>query len=188
MKIVELIKKGIKWTITPAVNDKTGERLGFVPFELFTKMTASAFQAEYQRETGAAALIAVRPQNIARCALSCAELLKTYGGKAAAKVRNICEDAAIIAAVNATDDAMTDCAKIGADIRRAERQAERAALIGVPPEKLANERTALDALRAELEEAKVTLAQARKNENALCVAKVAELFPTFNNETENTNN
>ena len=187
MKIVEIIKRGIKWTITPAINDKTGARLGFVPFELFSKMTASAFQAEYQRETGAAALVAVRPQNIARCAFACAEMLKTHGGKAAAKVRNIVEDSAIIAAVNATDDAMTECAKINADIRRAERQAERAALIGVSPEKLANERAALDALRAELESAKITLAQARKDENALCAAKVAELFPTFNNENENEN-
>lgn len=185
MKIMELIKKGLKWTITPAINDKTGERLGFVPFELFSKMTASAFQAEYQRETGATALVAVRPQNIARCAFACAELLKTYGGKAAAKVRNICEDEAIIAAVNATDDAMTECAKINADIRRAERQAERAALIGVSGEKLANERTALDALRRELEDAKIKLAQARKDENALCAKKVVELFPTFNNENEN---
>lgn len=189
-KIVELIKKGLKWTITPAINDKTGEKLGFVPFELFSKMTASAFQAEYQRETGAAALIAVRPQNIARCAFACAEMLKTYGGKAAAKVRNICEDAAIVATVNATDDAITECAKINADIRRAEKQAERSALIGVSPGKLVNERAALDALRRELEDAKITLAQARKDENALCAAKVAELFPTFNNETEteNTNN
>lgn len=187
MKIMELIKKGLKWTITPAVNDKTGEKLGFVPFELFSKMTASAFQAEYQRETGAAALVAVRPQNIARCAFACAEMLKTYGGKAAAKVKNICEDSAIIAAVNETDDALTECAKISADIRRAERQAERSALIGVSGEKLANERAALDALRAELEQAKITLAQARKDENALCAKKVAELFPTFSDENENEN-
>lgn len=186
MRITEFIKKGIKWTITPAVNDKTGEKLGFVPFELFSKMTASAFQAEYQRETGTADIVAVRPQNIARCAFACAEMLKTYGGKAATKVRNICEDVAIINAVNATDDAMTECAKINADIRRAEKQAERAALIGVSPEKMANERAGLDALRAELEDAKITLAQARKNENALCAKKVAELFPTFSdNETEN---
>ena len=182
----EYIAAGLKWTTTPAINDKTGERLGFVPFELNSKMPASAFQAEYQRETGATALVAVRPQNIARCAFACAELLKTYGGRAAAKVCNICEDAAIVAAVNATDDAITECAKINADIRRAEKQAERAALIGVSPEKLANERTSLDALRHELEDAKITLAQARKDENALCAAKVAELFPTFTeNENEN---
>lgn len=187
MKIVEIIKKGLKWTITPAINDKTGERLGFVPFELFSKMTASAFQAEYQRETGAATLVAVRPQNIARCAFACAELLKVYGGKAAAKVRNICEDGAIIAAVNATDDAMTECTKISADIRRAVKQAERAALIGVSDEKLANERGALETLRRELEDAKITLAQARKDENAICSKKVAELFPTFENENENEN-
>ena len=185
MKIIEFIKKGIKWTITPAINDKTGERLGFVPFELFSKMTASAFQAEYQRETGAAEIVAIRPQNIARCAFACAEMLKTYGGKAAAKVRNICEDEAIINAVNATDDAITECAKINADIRRAERQAERAALVGVSPEKMANERAGLDALRAELEQAKITLAQARKDENALCAKKVVELFPTFSDNDEN---
>lgn len=186
-KIIETIKKGIKWTIAPAINDKTGEKLGFVPFELFSKLTASAFQAEYQRETGATELVAIRPQNVARCAFACAELLKTYGGKAAAKVRNICEDAAIVAAVNDTDDAATECAKINADIRRAEKQAERAALIGVSNEKMANERAALDALRAELEDAKITLAQARKNENALCAKKVAELFPTFTDETETEN-
>lgn len=171
MKITDIIKKGTKWTITPAINDKTGERLGFIPFELFSKMTASAFQAEYQRETGAAALVAVRPQNIARCAFACAEMLKTYGGKAAAKVRNICEDAAIIAAVNATDDAITECAKINADIRRAEKQAERAALIGVSNEKIANERAALDAFRRELEAAKIELTKARKNENELCAQR-----------------
>ena len=188
MKISEIIKKGTKWTITPAVNDKTGERLGFVPFELFSKMTSSAFQAEYQRETGATDLVAVRPQNIARCAFACAELLKTYGGKAAAKVRNICEDATIISAVNATDDAITECAKINADIRRAEKQAERAALIGVSNEKIANERAALDAFRRELEGAKIELAKARRNEAELCASKVAELFSTFNNETGNENN
>lgn len=185
MKISEIIKKGTKWTITPAVNDKTGERLGFVPFELFSKMTASAFQAEYQRETGATEIIAVRPQNIARCAFSCAELIKAYKGKASAKVRNICEDAAIIAAVNATDDAITECAKINADIRRAEKQAERAALIGVSDEKIHNERAALDAFRRELENAKIELTKARKSENEFCAKKVVELFPTFENENEN---
>ena len=188
MKITDIIKKGLKWTITPAINDKTGERLGFVPFELFSKMTASALQAEYQQETGATDLVAVRPQNIARCAFACAELLKTYGGKATTKVRNICEDTTIISAVNATDDAITECAKINADIRRAEKQAERAALIGVSNEKIANERAALDAFRRELEGAKIELAKARKSENELCAKKVMELFPTFENENDNGNN
>ena len=187
MKIVEFIKKGIKLTITPAINDKTGERLGFVPFELTSGLTASAFFAQYKRE-GGGEIIAVRPLNIARCAFLAADILKLYGGKAAYKLRAILENAEIVAAVNATDAAQAEVSKANTDIRRAEKQAERAALIGVNAEKLANERTAIAAMRSELEGLKIALAEARKHENDLCAAKVVELFPTFTgNENENEN-
>lgn len=188
MKIVDFIKKGIKLTITPAINDKTGERLGFVPFELISGLTISAFFAQYKRE-GGGEIIAVRPLNIARCAFLAADILKLYGGKAAYKLRAILENAEIVDAVNATDAAQAEVSKANTDIRRAEKQAERAALIGVNAEKLANERTAIAAMRSELEGLKIALAAARKSENDLCAAKVAELFPTFTeNENENTNN
>ena len=185
MKIIDIIKKGIKLTITPAVNDKTGERLGFVPFELISGLTISAFFAQYKRE-GGGEIIAVRPLNIARCAFLAADILKLYGGKAAYKLRAILENAEIVNAVNATDDAQAEVSKANTDIRRAEKQAERAALIGVNAEKLANERAAIAAMRSELDGLKIALAEARKHENDLCAAKVAELFPTFTeNENEN---
>lgn len=187
MKIIDIIKKGVKLTITPAINDRTGDRLGFVPFELISGLTISAFFAQYKRE-GGGEIIAVRPLNIARCAFLAADILKLYGGKAAYKLRSILEDAEIIKAVDATDAAQAEVSKANTDIRRAEKQAERAALIGVNAEKLANERAAIAAMRSELEGLKIALAEARKHENDLCAAKVVELFPTFNNEDENENN
>ena len=184
--IKEYIAAGLKWTITPAQNDRTGERLGFVPFELNSKMTASAFLAQYQRENGGE-LVAVRPLNIARAAFAVCPLITTYGGKVAAKVTAIVSDEKIITAVNATDDAAAEVQKRNTDLRRATAQAERAALLGVSPEKMANERAALDAFRKELDDAKTKAQLARKSENDLCAAKVAELFPAFNDEI-NTNN
>lgn len=186
MKIIDIIKKGIKLTITPAVNDKTGEKLGFVPFELISGLTISAFFAQYKREGGNEEIIAVRPLNIARCAFLAADILKLFEGKAAYKLRTIIEDAEIVDAVNATDAAQAEVSKANTDIRRAVKQAERAALIGVDAEKLANERTAIAAMLSELEGLKIALAEARKHENDLCAAKVVELFPTFTeNENEN---
>lgn len=150
-------------------------------------LTISAFFAQYKREAGGE-IIAVRPLNVARCAFLAADILKLYGGKAAYKLRAILENAEIVNAVNATDAAQAEVSKANTDIRRAEKQAERAALIGVNAEKLANERSAIAAMRSELEGLKIALAEARKHENDLCAAKVAELFPTFTDENENTNN
>ena len=183
-KIVDYIKTGLKWTITPVLNDKTGEKLGFTPIELNTKITASAFLAQYKRETGGD-IIAVRPLNIARAAFVGASLLSLFGGKASAKLRNICDDAAIDKAIKETDTAQTEAQKAALDVRRATAQAERAAIIGASPEKLANEKSALDALRSVYEDKKLILARARKSENDICSLKVAELFPTFETETEN---
>jgi hypothetical protein len=186
-KIVDIIKDGIKLTLTPAINDKTGEKLGFIPFELNSKMTASAFLAQWKREDANAPIISVRPMNIARAAFVAADMLGIIGnGKAAYKLRSILENADIRAAVDDTDEKAATVAKIGVDIRRAEKQAERAALVGVNGAKLENERTALAAMRSDYEGAKIALAAARKFENDLCAAKVAELFPTFHND-ENEN-
>ena len=182
--INEYIKAGLKWTITPVLNDKTGEKLGFTPFELNSKMTASAFLAQYKRETGGD-IIAIRPLNIARAAFVGASLLSLFGGKASAKLRNICDDVAIDKAIKDTDTAQAEAQKAALDVRRATAQAERTAIIGASPEKLANEKTALDAFRSVYEEKKIILTKARKAENDLCLLKVAELFPTFSTETEN---
>lgn len=186
-KIIDIIKNGIKLTLTPAINDKTGEKLGFIPFELNSKMTASAFFAQWKREDATAPIISIRPMNIARAAFVAADMLGIIGnGKAAYKLRSILENAEIRAAVDTTDEKAATVAKIGVDIRRAEKQAERAALVGVDGAKLENERTALAVMRSEYEGAKIALAAARKSENDLCAAKVAELFPTFHND-ENEN-
>ena len=186
-KIVDIIKSGIKLTLTPAMNDKTGERLGFIPFELNSKMTASAFLAQWKREDATAPIISIRPMNIARAAYVAADVLGIVGGKAAYKLRSILEDTDIRAAVDNTDERAAQVAKISVDIRRAEKQAERSALVGVDGAKLENERAALAVWRSEYEGAKIALAAARKEENDLCAAKVAELFPTFHNNDENEN-
>lgn len=191
--ILEMIKKGIKWTITPAANDKTGAKLGFVPFELFSKLTASAFQAEIQRELptvfGKTGMVATRPQNIARAALHCAELLKLFReSKASAKVISVISDRELMEAVKTTNEKQAECAKLAVDIHLYEKQAEMAALFGVPAETINNEAYLLGELRNELEAKRVELSDARKAEEKLCRAKTLELFPSFYGEDATDDN
>lgn len=190
--ILETIKKGIKWTITPAANDKTGAKLGFVPFELFSKLTGSAFQAEIQRELPNVfkrGLAAIRPQNIARAALACAELLKLFReSKASAKVLSVITDKGLMEAVKLTDEKQAECAKLAVDIRLFEKQAECAALFGVSVEVINNEAFLLGEMRNELEAKRAELSDARKEEERLCRSKTRELFPTFYGDDDNDNN
>ena len=177
-----------KYTITPAINDTTGERLGFVPFDLNSKQTASALFKQFQIERSAEKIgVAVRVLNIARCAFLIADIIKYYGGKCSRKVAEIVSDDEINAAITTTDENALNVTIISAKLRNVKRTAERAALVGQSPDKLKNTALAVRQLEGELATAKEAAREAKKKEADICSALVSRFFPSFI-ETETTTN
>lgn len=178
-----------KYTITPAINDTTGERLGFVPFDLNSKQTASALFKQYQLERSAEKIgVAVRVLNIARCAFLIADIIKYYGGKCSRKVADIVSDDEINSAITATDESALEVSIISAKLRNVKRTAERAALVGQSPDKLKNTALAVRQLEGELTTAKEAAREAKKKEADICATLVSRFFPSFIEVDTNTNN